>query len=78
MIYTLFEGLSPRQSLLDAIPKDMSRPWEDPKPEPGERTIAQALRGALFDKREWDLGWKGLGQTSYELPEWKKWGFNLN
>eukprot|EP00913_Durusdinium_trenchii_P016069 g15103.t1 len=57
-----------QQSLLDAIPKDMGRPWEDqfgaatalrdPKPEPGERTIAQALRG--------------LGQTSYELPEWKK------
>eukprot|EP00930_Biecheleria_cincta_P012988 TRINITY_DN11806_c0_g1_i1.p1 TRINITY_DN11806_c0_g1~~TRINITY_DN11806_c0_g1_i1.p1 ORF type:complete len:1134 (+),score=256.93 TRINITY_DN11806_c0_g1_i1:114-3515(+) len=47
-----------QQSLLDAIPKDMSRPWEDPRPEPGERTIAQALRG--------------LGQTSYELPEWKK------
>eukprot|EP00933_Yihiella_yeosuensis_P000422 TRINITY_DN10064_c3_g1_i1.p1 TRINITY_DN10064_c3_g1~~TRINITY_DN10064_c3_g1_i1.p1 ORF type:complete len:1136 (+),score=282.77 TRINITY_DN10064_c3_g1_i1:138-3545(+) len=47
-----------QQSLLDAIPKDMNRPWEDPRPEPGERTIAQAL--------------KGLGQTSYELPEWKK------
>mmetsp|Transcript_59581 Transcript_59581/g.172565 ORF Transcript_59581/g.172565 Transcript_59581/m.172565 type:complete len:1152 (+) Transcript_59581:228-3683(+) len=47
-----------QQSLLEAIPKDMSRPWEDPRPEPGERTIAQALRG--------------LGQTSYELPEWKK------
>eukprot|EP00439_Symbiodinium_sp_Y106_P030459 s2856_g3.t1 len=31
---------------------------KDPKPEAGERTIAQALRG--------------LGQTSYELPEWKK------
>jgi len=36
----------------------MNRPWEDPRPEPGERTIAQAL--------------KGLGQDSYELPEWKK------
>mmetsp|Transcript_49286 Transcript_49286/g.127096 ORF Transcript_49286/g.127096 Transcript_49286/m.127096 type:complete len:1155 (-) Transcript_49286:80-3544(-) len=47
-----------QQSLLDAIPKDMNRPWEDPRPEPGERTVAQALRG--------------LGQTSYELPEWKK------
>mmetsp|Transcript_57831 Transcript_57831/g.152186 ORF Transcript_57831/g.152186 Transcript_57831/m.152186 type:complete len:1158 (+) Transcript_57831:156-3629(+) len=47
-----------QQSLLDAIPKDMNRPWEDPRPEPGERTVAQAL--------------KGLGQTSYELPEWKK------
>jgi len=47
-----------QQSLLDAIPKDMNRPWEDPRPEPGERTIAQALRN--------------LGQSSYELPEWKK------
>mmetsp|Transcript_16963 Transcript_16963/g.59326 ORF Transcript_16963/g.59326 Transcript_16963/m.59326 type:complete len:1166 (+) Transcript_16963:153-3650(+) len=47
-----------QQSLLDAIPKDMNRPWEDPRPEAGERTIAQALRG--------------LGQSSYELPEWKK------
>jgi len=47
-----------QQSLLDAIPKDMNRPWEDPRPEPGERTIAQSLRG--------------LGQSSYELPEWKK------
>uniref|UniRef100_A0A7S1RRR5 RNA helicase n=1 Tax=Alexandrium catenella TaxID=2925 RepID=A0A7S1RRR5_ALECA len=47
-----------QQSLLDAIPKDMNRPWEDPRPEPGERTIAQALRG--------------LGQSQYELPEWKK------
>lgn len=47
-----------QQSLLDAIPKDMNRPWEDPRPEPGERTIAQALRG--------------LGQNQYEMPEWKK------
>nr|PIL98407.1 putative pre-mRNA-splicing factor ATP-dependent RNA helicase [Toxoplasma gondii COUG] len=45
-------------AILDSIPKDMSRPWEDPAPGPGERTIAQAL--------------KGLGQTSYEMPEWKK------
>lgn len=47
-----------QQSLLDAIPKDMNRPWEDPNPEPGERTVSQALRG--------------LGQTAYEMPEWKK------
>ncbi|XP_055388788.1 LOW QUALITY PROTEIN: ATP-dependent RNA helicase dhx8-like, partial [Condylostylus longicornis] len=45
------------KSLLDWIPKDMNRPWEDPNPEPGERTIAQALRG--------------IGQGSYEMPEWK-------
>lgn len=45
------------KSLLDWIPKDMHRPWEDPNPEPGERTIAQALRG--------------IGQQAYEVPEWK-------
>ncbi|CDJ53433.1 hypothetical protein EBH_0007440 [Eimeria brunetti] len=45
-------------AILDSIPKDMSRPWEDPNPQPGERTIAQALQG--------------LGQTGYEMPEWKK------
>eukprot|EP00923_Selenidium_pygospionis_P024373 GHVN01042270.1.p1 GENE.GHVN01042270.1~~GHVN01042270.1.p1 ORF type:complete len:1135 (+),score=156.61 GHVN01042270.1:80-3484(+) len=48
------------KSLLDSIPKDMNRPWEDPNPQPGERTIAQALRG--------------IGQTAYEMPEWKKMG----
>eukprot|EP00397_Hematodinium_sp_SG-2012_P007258 GEMP01007300.1.p1 GENE.GEMP01007300.1~~GEMP01007300.1.p1 ORF type:complete len:1145 (+),score=295.75 GEMP01007300.1:68-3502(+) len=47
-----------QQSLVDAIPKDMSRPWEDPKPDAGERTVAAALRG--------------LGATTYEVPEWKK------
>ncbi|CDJ37257.1 pre-mRNA splicing factor RNA helicase, putative [Eimeria tenella] len=45
-------------AILDSIPKDMSRPWEDPNPQPGERTIAQALQG--------------LGQTGYEMPEWKR------
>ncbi|CEM31064.1 unnamed protein product [Vitrella brassicaformis CCMP3155] len=47
-----------QRSLLDSIPKDMNRPWEDPNPEPGERTIAQALRG--------------VGASAYEMPEWKK------
>jgi ATP-dependent RNA helicase DHX8/PRP22 len=36
----------------------MSRPWEDPNPTPGERTIAAALRG--------------IGAQAYEMPEWKK------
>ncbi|XP_053993645.1 uncharacterized protein LOC128884344 isoform X2 [Hylaeus volcanicus] len=45
------------KTLLDWIPKDMHRPWEDPNPEPGERTIAQALRG--------------IGRNAYEVPEWK-------
>eukprot|EP00916_Digyalum_oweni_P009002 GHVL01015151.1.p1 GENE.GHVL01015151.1~~GHVL01015151.1.p1 ORF type:complete len:817 (-),score=152.08 GHVL01015151.1:1042-3468(-) len=47
-----------QRSLLDAIPKDINRPWEDPNPAPGERTIATSLRG--------------IGQSAYEVPEWKK------
>jgi hypothetical protein len=29
-----------QRTLLDAIPKDLSRPWEDPMPEEGERHLA--------------------------------------
>jgi len=36
-----------KNQLLDSIPKDLNRPWEDPMPEPGERHIAQELRGTL-------------------------------
>eukprot|EP00919_Chromeraceae_sp_WS-2016_P052091 GHVR01123434.1.p1 GENE.GHVR01123434.1~~GHVR01123434.1.p1 ORF type:complete len:1336 (+),score=366.00 GHVR01123434.1:50-4057(+) len=46
------------KSLLDAVPRDMNRPWEDPHPAPGERTIAAALQG--------------LGQQSLDTPDWKK------
>ena len=31
-----------QRTLLEAIPKDLSRPWEDPLPEAGERHLAQA------------------------------------
>merc|ERR1719258_59322 len=44
---------------VNSIPKDMNRPWEDPRPDPGERTVAQSLRG-VSDKDQ------------YEMPEWKK------
>ena len=37
--------------------QDLSRPWEDPLPEAGERHLAQELRGV------------GLG--GFEMPEWK-------
>mmetsp|Transcript_17127 Transcript_17127/g.28162 ORF Transcript_17127/g.28162 Transcript_17127/m.28162 type:complete len:1215 (+) Transcript_17127:84-3728(+) len=47
-----------KNSLLDSIPKDLNRPWEDPMPEPGDRHIAQELRG--------------IGQSTSEMPEWKK------
>ncbi|RLN53802.1 hypothetical protein BBJ29_008484 [Phytophthora kernoviae] len=45
--------------LIDSIPKDLNRPWEDPMPEAGERHFAQELRGI-------NMG------TSFELPEWKQ------
>merc|ERR1719305_1232803 len=34
-----------QRALMDSIPKDLNRPWEDPMPEPGERHVAQELRG---------------------------------
>lgn len=47
-----------QRTLLEAIPKDLSRPWEDPMPEEGERHLAAELRG--------------LGMTATnEEPEWK-------
>jgi len=46
-----------QRALMDSIPKDLNRPWEDPLPEPGERHIAQELRG--------------LGYTQEAVPEWK-------
>lgn len=45
--------------LIDSIPKDLNRPWEDPMPEAGERHFAQELRGI-------NMG------SSFELPEWKQ------
>jgi len=47
-----------QRALMDSIPKDLNRPWEDPLPEPGERHIAQELRG--------------LGYTQEAAPEWKQ------
>ena len=37
-----------QRTLLEAIPKDLSRPWEDPLPEAGERHLAQARAPRLF------------------------------
>lgn len=46
-------------NLIDAIPKDLSKPWEDPMPDDGERHFAQELRSI-------NIG------GSFELPEWKQ------
>jgi ATP-dependent RNA helicase DHX8/PRP22 len=53
-----------RNQLLDSIPKDLNRPWEDPMPESGERHLAQELRG--------------IGAGTYEMPEWKQQAFGTN
>ncbi|KAL3151919.1 hypothetical protein ABBQ32_001049 [Trebouxia sp. C0010 RCD-2024] len=47
-----------QRTLIEAIPKDLSRPWEDPLPDQGERHLAQELRG--------------IGLGGFEVPEWKK------
>ena len=47
-----------QRTLIEAIPKDLSRPWEDPLPDQGERPLAQELRG--------------IGLGGFEVPEWKK------
>ena len=45
--------------LIDSIPKDLSRPWEDPLPEAGERHFAQELRS--------------INVSAFDgAPEWKK------
>ncbi|KAL4424788.1 hypothetical protein ABPG77_000828 [Micractinium sp. CCAP 211/92] len=44
--------------LLEAIPKDLSKPWEDPLADPSERALAAELRG--------------IGVGAQEVPEWKK------
>ena len=47
-----------QRTVLDAIPKDLSRPWEDPLASGAERAFAEEL--------------KGVGLTATEVPEWKK------
>ncbi|KAJ1693813.1 hypothetical protein LUZ63_010511 [Rhynchospora breviuscula] len=47
-----------QRTMLDSIPKDLNRPWEDPMSETGERHLAQELRG--------------VGLSAYDMPEWKK------
>ncbi|XP_074281252.1 putative pre-mRNA-splicing factor ATP-dependent RNA helicase DEAH5 [Silene latifolia] len=46
------------RAILDSIPKDLNRPWEDPMPETGDRRLAHELRG--------------VGLSAHDMPEWKK------
>ena len=47
--------------LIDSIPKDLNRPWEDPMPEAGERHFAQELRSINVMSTAMD-----------GAPEWKQ------
>lgn len=47
-----------QRTVLEAIPKDLSRPWEDPLADASERALAQEL--------------KGVGLGAAQMPEWKK------
>jgi ATP-dependent RNA helicase DHX8/PRP22 len=47
--------------LIDSIPKDLNRPWEDPLPEAGERHFAQELRSINMSSFE-----------SGDAPKWKQ------
>ena len=55
---------SQQRALMESIPKDLNRPWEDPLPEPGERHIAQELRGLSYSHEgvpEWKMKAMGKG-----------------
>ena len=59
-----------QRALMDSIPKDLNRPWEDPMPEPGERHIAQELRGLAYTQEaapEWKMKTMGKG-VSFGFP----------
>mmetsp|Transcript_20750 Transcript_20750/g.65261 ORF Transcript_20750/g.65261 Transcript_20750/m.65261 type:complete len:931 (+) Transcript_20750:579-3371(+) len=45
-------------ALIDGIPKDLNRPWEDPMPEAGERHFAQELRSVNLAGSQVDSAWK--------------------
>jgi ATP-dependent RNA helicase DHX8/PRP22 len=54
-----------KRDMYNSMPRDLSKPWEDPLPEQGERTLAAELRDMSEPAQE-------------ELPEWKKATFGKN
>ena len=50
-----------QQAEMDAVPRDLSRPWEDPMAAEGDRHLASELRGT--------------GLSAHQMPEWKKQAF---
>jgi ATP-dependent RNA helicase DHX8/PRP22 len=54
-------------SLIDAIPKDLSRPWEDPLPDAGERHFAQELRSVNLAAGTGETEWQAKQQKNKAL-----------
>mmetsp|Transcript_13344 Transcript_13344/g.20258 ORF Transcript_13344/g.20258 Transcript_13344/m.20258 type:complete len:1197 (-) Transcript_13344:60-3650(-) len=50
-------------SLIDSIPKDLNRPWEDPLPEAGERHFAMELRSINMSTFDGAPEWKQKAQS---------------
>ena len=50
-------------SLMDSIPKDLNRPWEDPSPEAGERHFAMELRSINMSTFDGAPEWKQKAQA---------------
>jgi len=50
-------------SLIDSIPKDLNRPWEDPLPEAGERHFAMELRSINVSAFDGAPEWKEKVQS---------------
>jgi len=50
-------------SLMDSIPKDLNRPWEDPLPEAGERHFAMELRSINMSSFDGAPEWKQKAQS---------------
>lgn len=50
-------------SLIDSIPKDLNRPWEDPLPEAGERHFAMELRSINMSTFDGAPEWKEKAQA---------------
>ena len=47
-----------QRTVLESIPKDLSKPWQDPMASGSDRALAQELQG--------------VGLRPHEMPEWKK------
>lgn len=49
--------------LMDSIPKDLNRPWEDPMPEAGERHFAMELRSINISNFDGAPEWKAKAEN---------------